>query len=440
MAKSKVSMILVITASLLMISFTGCGKREAAEPIEDLTKLEDLTRLYENVTRLTTDPANDGSPVWSPDGSKIFFRQGDYICVMNSDGSKMKRLAEGKALALSSNGSKIFFHKRILREDRRPIGWELWVMNADGSKVEKLSEIRCDGMTEIVKLYELSPDETKIVYLTREPDGYLWRRHERGELPSTWEKTEKRGYYREPATGPPEYFPGWINNWWIWDITKNESKKLLSEEPFPDIHYPLPGEVKWSPDGKKIALPISNISRVIEGEYDDEQVWVIDVESGEKEQLTFERGYNAWPDWSPDGEKLMYQRSEEVKDATPHGFDIWVMNCDGSNKKQLTDSPGHEDGKWSPDGKRIAYFYWSKGFYGFGDEKSYEDKSEIWVMNADGRDKELLLSIPFPYGVIGNIAWSPDGTRLAFEWFPNYRLGGIENPGSEIYLIDVHAS
>ncbi len=49
-------------------------------------------------------------------------------------------------------------------------------------------------------------------------------------------------------------------------------KKLLSEEPFPDIHYPGLGEVKWSPDGKKIALPLSNISRVIEGEYDDEQV------------------------------------------------------------------------------------------------------------------------------------------------------------------------
>ena len=65
MAESKVWMILLIAVSLLVTSFTGCGKREAAEPIED------LTRLYENVTRLTTDPANDRNPVWSPDGSKV---------------------------------------------------------------------------------------------------------------------------------------------------------------------------------------------------------------------------------------------------------------------------------------------------------------------------------------------------------------------------------
>ncbi len=61
-------------------------------------------------------------------------------------------------------------------------------------------------------------------------------------------------------------------------------------------------------------------------------------------------------------------------------------------------------------------------------------------MNADGRDKQLLLSIPFPYGAIMHIEWSPCGTRLAFVWHPNYRLGGIENPGSEIYLIDVPAN
>jgi|GEM_PF-3769758 len=75
-----------------------------------------------------------------------------------------------------------------------------------------------------------------------------------------------------------------------------------------------------------------------------------------------------------------------------------------------------------------------------GGKHSYEHKSEIWVMNADGSDKQCLLSIPFPYGLIGEMAWSPDGTRLAFVWKPNYRLGGIENPGADIYLIDVPAS
>lgn len=60
---------------------------------------EDLTQLYDNVTRLTTDSASEGIIGWSPDGSKMFFQQGGHICVMNADGTNMKRLAEGVGLA-----------------------------------------------------------------------------------------------------------------------------------------------------------------------------------------------------------------------------------------------------------------------------------------------------------------------------------------------------
>ena len=395
--------------------------------------LENLTQRYENVIRLTTDPANDWIIEWSPDSSKMFFEQAGHICVMDSDGSDVRMLAEGTSLALSSDGGKMFFHKMILRQSPTEApGWELWVMNADGSDVKKLSEIRCDNMSQPIKIYDLSPNDTRIVYLTREPDGYLWRPHLRDELPCTWEKTEKRGYFFQP----PDLYPGYINNWWIWDISNNESKLLLSEEPFPGLHHPLVGEVKWSPDGKRIALPRGNVLEMIEGRYDDEQVWVVDIESGEKEQLTFERGCNAWPAWSPDGQKIMYQRSE-VENASLIGFDIWVMDCEGSNKKQLTDSPGDEDGKWSPDGSRIAHPSYARFPYPFGDSHSFKDRSEIWVMKADGSDKQLLLSIPYPYGLIGDIKWSPDGTKVAFEWHPNYSGGGIDNPGIDIYLIDV---
>ncbi len=67
MAKTKLWVILLIAALLSVASLTGCGKSAA---------LEDLTGRYENVTRLTIDPANDGSSVWSPDGSKIAFVTG----------------------------------------------------------------------------------------------------------------------------------------------------------------------------------------------------------------------------------------------------------------------------------------------------------------------------------------------------------------------------
>ena len=94
-------------------------------------------------------------------------------------------------------------------------------------------------------------------------------------------------------------------------------------------------------------------------------------------------------------------------------------------------------GKWNPDGKKIAYLSYSGDFGWFGDtEKNYEDSSQIWVMNADGSDKQLLQSIPFPYGVIwSDLNWNPDGSKLAFGWTPNV-VGGR----SDIYLINVPAT
>ena len=56
------------------------------------------------------------------------------------------------------------------------------------------------------------------------------------------------------------------------------------------------------------------------------------------------------PDWSPNGEKIAFTRSDE---ATAN--DIWVMDADGSGETELTNTPVAElDPDWSPDGTKIA--------------------------------------------------------------------------------------
>ncbi|MCX9009506.1 MAG: hypothetical protein OIN66_00145, partial [Candidatus Methanoperedens sp.] len=139
---------------------------------------------------------------------------------------------------------------------------------------------------------------------------------------------------------------------------------------------------------------------------------------------------------SPDGKNILYSHWIGQSITMVNG-DIWVMNVDGNGRRQLTNSSGSMWGIWSPDGKRIAYLSYSGDFGWFGDDtKKYEDSSEIWVMNADGSDKQLLLSIPFPYGVIwSDLNWSPDGSKLAFGWTPN-----IVGDRSDIYLLDVPAT
>ncbi len=68
---------------------------------------------------------------------------------------------------------------------------------------------------------------------------------------------------------------------------------------------------------------------------------------------------------------------------------IWTVGLDGSEPVNLTDTK--EDRKnytplWSPDGKKIAFASDVK------DEKGYSTKTEIWIMDADGGNKEKLAS------------------------------------------------
>jgi len=375
--------------------------------------LEDLTQHY-NVTRLTTSPADDRNLVWSPDGNKIFFKSDSYICVMDSDGSNVTKLAEGRHAALSPDGSKIFY---IQRKEGL---FQAWVMNADGSRREEIAEFTfIPSVLTTPILYSWSPDRTKIVYLINEPTGYGLR-------------IENGSYVRKHKVGlGDKEWPLLESIWtyWIWDLEKNETRELTSFEPF-ERGQPVSGEVVWSPYGKKIVLPNPEL---IESSI-CKHIWVIDAENGEKWKLTSFIGVNAWPAWSPNGKKIMYLQSEVEGLTKIKNFDIWVMDSDGSNKKQLTESPMHEEGEWSPDGKRIAYISFDSDCRVFGERTSHKAKSEIWVMNADGTDKNQLISIPCNNGLIMDMEWSPDGMKVAFVWQPNR-----DELKREIYVIDVPA-
>jgi TolB protein len=63
------------------------------------------------------------------------------------------------------------------------------------------------------------------------------------------------------------------------------------------------------------------------------------------------------PAWSPDGQKIVFQRNLGPTDPDPvkGGVEIWTMNADGSDQTRLTHYPGRDqDPDWSPDGRTIA--------------------------------------------------------------------------------------
>jgi TolB protein len=91
----------------------------------------------------------------------------------------------------------------------------------------------------------------------------------------------------------------------------------------------------------------------------------------------------------------------------PNGVDIFTMNPDGSDIKQLTflgASGGSAFlGDWSPDGNRLV----------FTQNASTSTPGQLWIMNADGSNQHLLLSDPSYIAVLPS--FSPDGSNIVFS-------------------------
>ncbi len=90
------------------------------------------------------------------------------------------------------------------------------------------------------------------------------------------------------------------------------------------------------------------------------------------------------PAWSPVGDKIVYQKDVDGQKQ------LFVINADGSGKKQLTQGPAlHVDANWSPDGAYIFYRSPEGGNWA------------IWRMNADGSNRVKLLDnvapVNWPY-------------------------------------------
>lgn len=153
----------------------------------------------------------------------------------------------------------------------------------------------------------------------------------------------------------------------------------------------------WSPDGRAIAFTSFRSS----GQGD---IWVMDGNGSNRKELTFSVAVDADPAWSPDGQRIAFE-SNRIFDP-----EIWVMLRDGRNQTRLTTAVGFDgDPAWSPDGARIAF------------TSTRDGNREIYVMDADGSSPRRLtatadvVASPHFESVDQNPAWSPDGTRIYFD-------------------------
>lgn len=149
-------------------------------------------------------------------------------------------------------------------------------------------------------------------------------------------------------------------------------------------------------------------------------------------RITFNDVYTAESVLSPDGKRIVFT---SLKDGD---LDIYTMNADGSDVRRLTNTPGYDGGAWwSPDGKEIVYRanhprdsaelkqyrdYLAQGLV-------RPSKVELFLMNADGSNQRQITTLG---GANFGPSWTPDGKRIVFS--SNYKDPRSGN--FDLYLIN----
>ena len=126
----------------------------------------------------------------------------------------------------------------------------------------------------------------------------------------------------------------------------------------------------------------------------DEEIYSLDVKSGEATPLTDNRGRDFGPRWSPDGENIVYL-SDQAGD-----LEINLLDREGETLTRLTHSIGDERSPlWSPSGDRLAFI------------SQQEDNPEVYLMNSEGGNLTRVTSNSAE-DRLGD--WSPGGEWLVF--------------------------
>lgn len=274
------------------------------------------------------------------------------------------------------------FDEQHLTFQRRAADMEcdqIYTMGIDGSGVARLSS----GKGRTTCSYWL-PDGEHLVFSTTEA-------HDPGCLP------------------PPDRSKGYV--WKLYpefDIYKIRKDGSGLEVLFASEGYDA--EATVSPKGDKIVFTSTRDG--------DPEIYTMDLDGGNVTRLTHSKGYDGGPFFSPDGSKIIFRASRPKTDADlaaykelvsehlvrPSALEIFVMNADGSDMRQITSNGSANFAPFMhPDGKRIIFCS--------NMDANNPRNFDLYIINTDGTGLERVTHFEefdgFPM-------FTRDGKKLVF--------------------------
>lgn len=238
-----------------------------------------------------------------------------------------------------------------------------------------------------------SPDGLSVAFAADSSDGTrdIWIADvETGTAKLAFDCTEPCVWADEPAWSPDrtsivveqgtDSAAGGIGTLEVMEASGANKRTVFTTEP---AEYPY--GPRWSPDGSKLVFETIRFATtdVMESRTTANWLSTVDVATGVSAPLTTEDEGATYPDWSPDGELVLY--GIPLDSSNPDGpADLWTAPADGSGEpSRLTNFA--EDGSraieasWTPDGSAAIFVY---------EKVPFSDPTTAFV-SADGKSVSL---------------------------------------------------
>jgi serine/threonine protein kinase len=346
---------------------------------------------------------------------------------IDRDSGEAEQLSFPSASSVDLSPSYSFDGKQIVFERRSGGRGALMMIPAAGGDPELLLADEFDNRHPVFR-----PNGHRLVFDSDRTGGSnIWEIDlETGELDQLTFESRATSSHSVSATDRIVYVPWWHDTFLFEvDVATGERRQLTS-------HTKENFGARYSPDGRTIAYHSTRTG--------DIEIFLHHTDGTSESQLTNTPGGNLYPDWSPDGQQLVFCSTRDKGK-----YKIFVTNSDGGGTRLLVDqqsevlitnSPlnGQLVSRWSPNGKRIAYLVatkkttslWTIDVDGSNPKEAIKDvewfdwytdnrhmiysrrqgsESEMFIVNLDTGKERLLL-----VGPLKELDVAPDGRAVAF--------------------------